>query len=197
MKIGVAITGASGAILGRRLLEELWPHEVHLIVSENAKKVIRYELGEVELPAARRYNENDIDASIASSSSDIEGMVIVPCSMKTLSAVANGYANNLIVRVAENMLRVGRRLVVVPRETPLSLSGIENMRKVKLGGGIILPPVMAYYYDPKTIDEVTNFFISKILDCLGIDNQLCRRWQECELKGIHQEDRGIPGFISY
>jgi len=104
-------------------------------------------------------------------------MAIVPCSMKTLSGIAHGYADNLILRAAENVLRLGRRLVVVPRETPLSLADIENMRRVKLAGAIVLPPNMAYYYRPQTVGEVTDFFVGKILDVLGIEHRLYKRWE--------------------
>jgi 4-hydroxy-3-polyprenylbenzoate decarboxylase len=181
-RIVVAITGASGAVLAKRLLENLTEHEVYLIVSRASQEVIAHELGpttnvEAVLPAAARYAEDDLTAPLASSSFLVDAMVVVPCSMKTLSGIAHGYAANLIVRAAENVLRLGRRLVVVPRETPLSLSAIENMRSVRLAGGIILPPVMAYYYRPQTVDEVTDFFVGKILDVLGIEHKLYRRWQ--------------------
>ncbi len=181
-RIVVAITGASGAVLAKRLLENLTEHEVHLVVSRASREVIAYELGpttniEAILPAAARYAEDDLSAPLASSSFLVDAMVVVPCSMKTLSGIAHGYAHNLIVRAAENVLRLGRPLVVVPRETPLSLSAIENMRRVRLAGGIILPPVMAYYYQPQTVDEVTDFFVGKILDVLGIEHELYRRWQ--------------------
>ncbi|MEA3460169.1 MAG: UbiX family flavin prenyltransferase [Chloroflexota bacterium] len=178
MKIVVAITGASGAILGQRLLENLTEHETHLIVSEAGEKVIAYELGKgVELPATARYKADDLEAPLASSSFLVNAMVVVPCSMKTLAGIAHGYADNLILRAADNVLRMGKRLVVVPRETPLSLADIENMGRVKLAGAIVLPPVMAYYYKPRTVDEVTDFFVGKILDVLGIEHKLYKRWQ--------------------
>jgi polyprenyl P-hydroxybenzoate/phenylacrylic acid decarboxylase-like protein len=176
MRIVVAITGASGAAIGLRLLENLAAHEVYLILSAGGQAVIAQELGQVELPASYRYEAHQIGAPLASSSFLTDAMVVAPCSMKTLSAVANGYADNLIVRVAEIMLRTGRPLVLVPRETPLSLMAIENMRAVRLAGGIILPPVVGYYAAPKTIDDVTDFFVGKILDVLGIEHQLYRRW---------------------
>jgi len=178
VRIVVAITGASGAVLGQRLLENLTEHEVHLIISEAGEKVIAYELGEgAELPAAARYKADDLEAPLTSSSFLVDAMVVVPCSMKTLAGIAHGYADNLILRAADNVLRMGRRLVVAPRETPLSLADIENMGKVKLAGAIVLPPVMAYYYKPRTVGEVTDFFVGKILDALGIEHKLYRRWQ--------------------
>jgi polyprenyl P-hydroxybenzoate/phenylacrylic acid decarboxylase-like protein len=175
-RIVVAMTGASGAAIGVRLLESLTEHEVHLILSAGGKAVIAQEIGGVELPASYRYEAGQIGAQLASSSFLTDAMVVAPCSMKTLSAIASGFADNLIVRVAEIMLRTNRPLVLVPRETPLSLMAIENMRKVRLAGGIILPPMVGYYAAPQTVDDVTNFFVGKILDVLGIEHQLYRRW---------------------
>ena len=177
MRICVAITGASGAVLGQRTLENLREHEVHLVVSDSARRVIALELGErASLLADYEYPNQDIAAPLASSSFVLDAMVVVPCSMKTLAGIAHGYADNLILRCAENMLRFNRRLVLVPRETPLSLSAIENMRQARLAGAIILPPVMAYYFEPKSVDDVTDFFVGKILDALSIEHHLFRRW---------------------
>ena len=178
MRVVVAITGASGAVLGQRLLENLRGHEVYLLVSRAAHKVIALELGpEAELPATARYEEDDWDSPLASSSFLVDAMVVVPCSMRTLAAIASGHSDNLIVRAAENTLRMGRKLVLVPRETPLSLAAIENMRRARLAGAIILPPNMAYYFHPRSVDEVTDFFVGKILDVLGIEHSLYRRWK--------------------
>ena len=176
MKLAVAITGASGVVLGQRLLQQLTDHEVHLVISDAGRRVIAHELGDVSLSATRTYDEHAIGAPISSSSFLIDAMAIVPCSMKTLAAVAHGYADNLIVRAAEIMLRTGRPLVLVPRETPLSLAAIENMRQAKLAGAIILPPVMAYYFGPKTVDDGTDFCVGKRLDLLGMEHSLYRRW---------------------
>jgi 4-hydroxy-3-polyprenylbenzoate decarboxylase len=154
VEIVVAITGASGVIIGVRLLEALTEqgvNQVHLLVSAAAEG--------------------------ASSSCAPEAMVVAPCSMKTLSAIAHGYADDLIVRVAEIMLRMGRRLVLMPRETPLSLPAIENLRLAKLAGAIILPPVVAYYPRPRTVDDITDFFVGKVLDVLGLGHDLYRRWE--------------------
>lgn len=177
MKICVAITGASAVLLGQRTLQNLRDHEVHLIVSEAAKRVIAIEMGQsVDLPADHVYDNGDLAAPLASSSYPIDAMVVVPCSMKTLAGIAHGYADNLILRSAENCLRLNRRVVLVPRETPLSLSAIENMRQCRLSGAVILPPAIAYYYAPKTVDDVTNFIVGKVLDALGVDNHLYRHW---------------------
>ena len=182
MEIVVAITGASGVTIGVRLLEVLAEgaeHRVHLLVSAGAKAVIAQELGaDVRLPATVRWEVEDLSAPIASSSRAPQAMVVAPCSMKTLSAIAHGYASDLIVRVAEIMLRLGRPLILMPRETPLSLPAIENMRLAKLAGAILLPPVMAYYPRPQTVNEVTDFFAGKVLDVLGLEHRLYRRWGE-------------------
>jgi polyprenyl P-hydroxybenzoate/phenylacrylic acid decarboxylase-like protein len=180
-RIVVAITGASGAAIGVRLLDSLADHEVYLILSAGGKQLIAQEVGDVELPASHRYDAHQIGAPPASSSFLTDAMVVAPCSMKTLSAIANGFADNLIVRVAEIMLRTNRPLVLMPRETPLSLMAIDNMRKVRLAGGIILPPMVGYYAAPQTVDDVTDFFVGKILDALGIEHHLYRRWMgdEC------------------
>ncbi len=181
MEIVVALTGASGVAIGARLLQVLSEggHLVHALVSRGAEAVISHELGgRLDLQATHRWDVQDYSAPIASSSRAPDAMVIAPCSMKTLSAVANGYADDLIARSAENMLRMGRPLILMPRETPLSLPAIENMRRAKLAGAIILPPVVAYYPEPRTTDDMTDFFVGKVLDLLGLDHSLYRRWGE-------------------
>lgn len=183
MRLIVAVTGASGVVLAARLLDELRDHEVHLIVSDAARAVLRHELGSEDLPAARRYGEDDWASPLASSSFVIDGMVIVPCSMKTLAMVGHGLSSNLIGRAAENALRMGRRLVLVPRETPLSLAAIDSMRQAKLAGAVILPPSMAYYFHPHTLDDMSNFIVGKILDVFGISHSLYRQWEGCEACG--------------
>jgi 4-hydroxy-3-polyprenylbenzoate decarboxylase len=180
MEIMVAITGASGPVIGVRLLEALaeqGQHQVHLLVSEGARAVMAHELGpDVHLPATQRWEVTDLAAPIASSSRAPQAVVVAPCSMKTLSAIAHGYSDDLIGRAAEIMLRLGRPLVLMPRETPFSLPAIENMRAAKLAGAIILPPVIAYYPQPQTVDDVTDFFVGKVLDVLGVEHSLYRRW---------------------
>lgn len=181
MRVIVAITGASGVILGQRIIEELKDHETHLIVTCGAVDVSKFEdnlsIAEIKKLASHVYDEDDLTAKIASSSYAIDAMVIVPCSMKTLSSVANGYSDNLVTRAAENILKMGWKLVVVPRDTPLSLAAIENMRKLKIGGAIILPPAVAYYNKPKTADNMTDFIIGKILDVLGLEHRLYKKWK--------------------
>lgn len=182
MELAIAITGASGAVIGVRLLEvlaESAEHQVHALVSEGAREVIAHEMGTgVAIPATFHWAVNDLAAPISSSSRAPQAMVIAPCSMKTLSAVAHGYADDLIVRVAEMMLRLNRPLILMPRETPLSLPDIDNMRLARLAGAVLLPPSVAYYPAPRTIDDVTDFFVGKVLDVLGLPHHLYRRWAE-------------------
>lgn len=180
MEIVVAITGASGVAIGARLLAvlaESGKHCVHLLVSRGAEAVVAHELdSDVPLPATYRWDVDDLTAPIASSSRAPDAMVVAPCSLKTLAAIAHGYANDLIVRVADGMLRLNRPLVLMPRETPLSLPAIDNMRRAKQAGAILLPPMVAYYPQPTTIDDVTDFFVGKVLDVLGLEHDLYRRW---------------------
>lgn len=176
MRLIVAVTGASGAVLAVRLLENLADHEVHVLVSDAAAQVLLHELGTTDLPASHRYGEKDWDSPLASSSFVTDGMVIMPCSMKTLAMVAHGWSANLIGRAAENTLRTGRKLILVPRETPLSLAAIENMRLAKLAGAVLLPPNMAYYFHPKTLDDMNAFIVGKVLDILDIPHTLYQRW---------------------
>ncbi len=182
MEIVVAITGASGVVIGARLLQFLagqGEHRVHLILSKGAEAVIAHEIGsEIRLPADHLWPADDLAAPIASSSHSPDAMVVAPCSMKTLSSIAHGYANDLIVRTAEIMLRMERPLILMPRETPLSLPAIENMRLARLAGAIILPPMVAYYPQPTTVDDITDFFVGKALDLLGVQHELYRRWGE-------------------
>ena len=182
MEIVVAITGASGVGIGARLLEILEgrpEHKVHLLLSHGGEAVICHELGaSIPLPATYRWQVDDLAAPIASSSRAPDAMVVAPCSMKTLSAIAHGYAADLIGRTADVMLRMNRPLILMPRETPLSLPAIENMRLAKLAGAIILPPVVAYYPAPQSVADITDFFVGRILDLLGLEHHLYRRWKE-------------------
>lgn len=180
-KICIGITGASGVVIGIRLIEELIHKNINVIsiITENAQHVIHHELNkDFKLPSTvQLFNEHDVSAPVNSSSILIDSMVIVPCSMKTLAAIANGYAFNLIARAADNQLRTGKKLIVVPRETPLSTSHLENMLKLNRAGAVICPPMAAYYHHPKSVDDMTDFFVGKILDLLGIQNELYRRWE--------------------
>jgi 4-hydroxy-3-polyprenylbenzoate decarboxylase len=177
MNIVVAITGASGSIVGLRLIEELkkMKFNVSVIISEAGKKVLKEE---TKSQIKYDYDENDIEATISSSSNKIDAFIICPCSMKTLSAVANGYSNTLINRLADVQLKMRRKLILCVRETPFNLIHVENMRKVILAGGNIMPLNAAYYFKPKTLEDMNNFFVGKILDLLDIKNNLYKRWKE-------------------
>ncbi|MDI6825864.1 MAG: UbiX family flavin prenyltransferase [Candidatus Aenigmarchaeota archaeon] len=177
MKVVVAITGASGSIVGVRLIEELKNRKIETItlISSSGKKVLKEEIGKDLKPD---YEEDDIFSPFASSSQKIDAYVICPCSMKTLSAVANGYSNNLITRLADICFRMRKKIIFCIRETPYNLIHIENMKKVTLAGGIIMPLNVAYYFEPKSIEDITDFFVGKILDLLGIENRLYKRWME-------------------
>jgi 4-hydroxy-3-polyprenylbenzoate decarboxylase len=181
-RIIVGISGSSCVILGIRLLEVLKKLniETHLIISETAKRLIEhetsYKVKEVEKLATKVYDNKDLFAEIASGSFKTNGMVIAPCSMKTLGGIANGYSDNLMLRTADVCLKERRKLVLVTRETPLNLIHIENMRKITLAGGIILPPVLTLYSKPKKIEDIIDHIIGKILDVMEIENEIYKRW---------------------
>lgn len=184
MKIILAITGASGIPIGIRLAEALRKHELSIIVSENAKKVMSYEVEDMNKILSklkdygRMYSEAEIDAPSASGSALFDTMVVCPCSMKTLSAIANGYCYNLITRSADVMLKEGRKLILVPRETPVSAIHLENMLKLSRLGVVILPASPAFYYRPKKVEDMVDFIVGKVLDSLGIKNELYKRWDK-------------------
>ena len=180
-RIIVGITGASGIVLGIRLLESLkGKAETHVIVSDAAKKILPHEtehsLDDIRKLADHLYEEDDMFAPIASGSFRTDGMAVIPCSMKTLSNIAHGFSDNLLVRAADVCLKERRRLVLVTRETPLSTIHLGNMLAVSRAGGVILPPNVSYYSKPKSIKELENHIIGKTLDMLGIENGIYRRW---------------------
>lgn len=177
MHIIVAITGASGYVLGHRITKALSEggHTVSLIVSGSAEKIASVEGQQVDKTrelASNVYRPDELEAPVSSSTEMPDAMIVAPCSLKTLSSIASGYGGNLISRCAENCLRMRVPLVVMPRETPLSLMALENMRTLSLAGAVILPPVMAYYTHPATVDDITDFFVGKALDALGISHNL-------------------------
>ncbi len=193
-KIIVAITGASGAAYALRLVEVLAAcgREIHLIVSRSAVHVLETELGvrpEVWTPDAegmvtvapggrvKWHDRDDFTAAPASGSFRTAGMVICPCSMATLGHVATGAGTNLIHRAADVHLKEGRRLILVPRETPLSLIHLKNMTRVAQAGGVILPACPAFYHGVETVADLVDFVVSRICDRLGVENTLVRRWE--------------------
>jgi len=182
LRLIVAITGASGVVYGKRLLEVLNEKkiETHLIVSKAAEKVIEHELKtskkDLEKLATQVYNVDDLDAPLMSGSFQTDGMIIVPCTMKTLAGLAHGYADNLILRAADVTLKEKRKLIVVPRETPLSVVHLRNLLEVAKLGVFVVPAMPAYYHKPKEIDDLVDFVVGKVLDCLSVEHRLFKRW---------------------
>ncbi|AAB98082.1 TPA: UbiX family flavin prenyltransferase [Methanocaldococcus jannaschii] len=181
MKIIVCITGASGVIYAKRLLEVLKDRaEVNLIISNSAKKIIKEELDidwkEIKKLATDYYENDDFFSPLASGSNKFDAVVVVPCSMKTLSAIANGYSANLIVRVCDIALKERRKLIIMPREMPFNSIHLENMLKLSNLGAIVMPPIPAFYNKPKNVNDIINFVVGRVLDILGIDNSLFKRW---------------------
>ncbi|MCD6472669.1 UbiX family flavin prenyltransferase [Candidatus Aerophobetes bacterium] len=184
MRLVVGISGASGVIYGVRLLEELKKKkiETYLTITPTAEKILEYETDfkkEELIKLASHYcTIDDMFAPIASGSFKIEGCVIVPCSMRTIAGIAYGYSENLLLRVADVTLKEKRPLILVPRETPLSIIHLENMLRLAYRGANILPAMPAFYHNPKTLNDNINFIVGKILDILKIDNNLYLRWKE-------------------
>ena len=173
MKLVVATSGASGVNLGLKCLE-LLPKEIdtHFIMSKNSQTVLSKEMSHVT-----KHENEDISASIASGSFGVDAMIIVPCSMNTLAKIACGISDNLVTRCASVMIKEHKKLILAPREMPFSAIALENMQKLAALGIVIAPPVMAYYSEQQTLDEMENFIIGKWFDLLGIENNLYKRWE--------------------
>lgn len=184
MRIVVGISGATGAIYGIRLLQvmaDLADVETHLVVSGPAKRTVLLEtdwkIEQIEALAKHVHAINDIAAPISSGSFKTDGMVVIPCSMKTLSGIANSYDDNLLVRAADVTLKERRHLVLVARETPLHLGHLRLMTQVVEMGGILMPPMPAFYHKPQSIDDVVNQTVGRVLDVLGVAHaDLFKRW---------------------
>lgn len=185
MRILIAISGASGIAYGTRLVEILKQarprHEVSVIVSNGAMAVAKAEGELTKLPKSD-YAEDNLAAPFASGSHKMDAMIICPCSVKSLGEIANGVGSNLIARAAEVMLKERRKLVLVVRETPLSYIAIKNMETVTLAGGVILPACPGFYHKPKTISDLVDFVVGKVLDQLNIEHKLFIRWGEKKKK---------------
>ena len=180
----VGVTGATGAVYAYELLRrvrEVGGVETHLVMSSAAVLTARQELGreraDFEALADEVHNVKDIGASIASGSFITAGMVVAPCSMKTLAAIAHGYSDNLISRAADVVLKQRRRLMLMTRETPLNLAHIRNMEAVTLMGGIVFPPVPAFYANLRTLDDLVTHTVGRVLDLFEMDHALVQRWR--------------------
>lgn len=182
MKIVVGITGATGVIYGVRLLEKLASHsvETHLVMSQWGKKTLELETSltveEVQGLANYHYDELDLAGAIASGSFLHDGMVIAPCTMKTLAGIRHGFSQNLIQRAADVTLKEGRKLILMPRESPLSTIHLENMLGLSQMGVKIVPPMPAFYQQPQTIEEIIDSSIHRVFDLLGIQREDAKRW---------------------
>jgi len=203
-RIALAITGASGAVYGRRVLEELLARaeiEVHLIISPSARKVLCVEEG-IELdserfdpeklglkPSARLiyHRHDDVAAPVSSGSFRVEAMAVVPCSMGCAAAMAHGLSENLIERAADVMLKERRPLIVVPRETPFSTVHLRNLLTLSELGAIVLPASPGFYGKPQSVADMVNFVVARVLDHLKIENDLARRWRRNAMRNESEE----------
>ena len=183
MRLIIGISGASGVIYGIRLLEALRQTggvETHLVISSSGKVNIALEtdwkVRDVEELADVVHSDSDVAAIIASGSFRAAGMIVAPCSMKTLGAIVNSYAANLLARAADVTLKEGRRLVLAPRETPLHAGHLRLMREAALMGAIIAPPVPGFYAKPSSVDDIVSHTAGRLIDLFGLDTDLVRRW---------------------
>ncbi len=183
MILVVGITGATGVIYGIRLLEVLaniGNIETHLVISKAAETIIKYEtnrtLEDIQQLANHTYDIQDISAPISSGSFKTDGMIVAPCTIKTMSALSNSYNENLIIRAGDVTLKERRKLVLVVRESPLHLGHIRNMERLTEIGAIILPPVPAFYTFPKSVQDIVDYTVGKILDIFDIQHDLFPRW---------------------
>jgi len=183
VRLIVGISGASGAIYGIRALEALrgLGVETHLVLTDAGLETIRLEtnLGKADVVrlATETHRLDDITSKIASGSYRTDGMLVIPCSMKTLAGIASGYSDNLLLRAADVTIKERRRLVLVVRETPLSLIHIENMATVTRAGAVVLPAMPAFYHKPKTVGALVDQVVGKALDMLGVEHRLTKRWE--------------------
>jgi 4-hydroxy-3-polyprenylbenzoate decarboxylase len=182
LKILVAITGASGALYAQRLLDSLDPvqHEIHVVLSNYAQQVIAEELpGGLRLPAGvPSHNLKSMNAPFASGSNPPDAMVVIPCTMGTLGRIAHGYSEDVLLRAADVVLKEKKKLILVPRETPLNLVHVKNFELLLLAGAIILPANPSFYMRPQTIAEVVDSVVARVLDHLGMAHKLVPRWAE-------------------
>jgi len=182
LKIIVAITGASGALYAQRLLDNLDPrlHDIHVVITSYGQAVITQELPEgLRLPAGvKTHNVKSMNAPFASGSNAFDAMVVIPCSMGTLGRIAHGTSEDVLLRAADVMLKERRKLILVPRETPLNLVHVRNLELLLQAGATILPANPCFYTRPKTIEQVVDTVVARVLDHLGVPQKLMPRWQE-------------------
>lgn len=182
MRFLVAITGASGALYAQRLLDNLdsRQHEIHVVLSRYAPQVIEAELPEgLRLPeGARLHNARSMNVPFASGSNPPDAMVVIPCTMGTLGRIAHGYSEDLLLRAADVVLKERRKLILVPRETPLNLVHVRNFELLLQAGAIILPANPAFYTCPTTVEAVVDTVVARVLDHLGVPHRLVPRWAE-------------------
>lgn len=180
MKIVIGISGASGAIYADQLLRYLkgnTGHEVSIVASPNGHRVFHEEVGgNLEAFESPLFGNKDFNAPFVSGSAKYDRMVIIPCSMGTLGRIANGVSDDTMTRAADVFLKEKRSLILVPRDTPFSLIHLENMRRLSLAGAIIIPAIPSFYSHPKTIEQVAATVTSRVLDHMGIENDLMKRW---------------------
>jgi len=181
LRILAAITGASGALYAQRLLDNLDPtrHELHVILSSYANAVIAEELPDgLRLPAgAKLHNVKSMNAPFASGSNAPDAMVVIPCSMGTLGRIAHGYSEDVLLRAADVVLKEKKKLILVPRETPLNLVHVKNFELLMLAGATILPANPGFYTRPQTVEQVVDTVVARVLDHLGIEHTLVARWR--------------------
>lgn len=182
MRLVIAVTGASGSLYAQRLLDALDParHEIHVILSRYAPAVLQEELGgELRLPPGTvSHNLRSMNAPFASGSNAFDAMVVIPCTMGTLGRIAHGLSDDLLLRAADVMLKERRRLILVPRETPLNLVHLRNLELLFLAGAVILPANPSFYSRPTTVEAVADTVVARVLDHLGIPHQLQARWRD-------------------
>jgi 4-hydroxy-3-polyprenylbenzoate decarboxylase len=182
VKIIVAITGASGALYAQRLLDNLdpRPHDIHVVITSYGQVVLAQELPDgLRLPAgAKTHNVKSMNAPFASGSNAFDAMVVIPCSMGTLGRIAHGTSEDVLLRAADVMLKERRKLILVPRETPLNLVHVKNFELLLQAGATILPANPCFYTSPKTIEQVVDTVVARVLDHLGVPQKLMPRWQE-------------------
>ena len=192
-KIVVGITGASGSIYAKRLIEELAKHDfiVHVIATDKGKQVFKYELSldlklwisELNYPNVKLEDNQNLFAGVASGSHGFDAVIVMPCSMGTLAEISHGLSRNLLCRAADVALKEGRKLIIVPRETPFNTIHLENMCRLSKVGATIIPAMPGFYHHPQTLEDLVDFVVGKVLSYLNIEHQLFNKWED-----THYED---------